>query len=68
MPLSTSNQKVQNAAHFWFSPSFRNRLNHIEKLEGLSLVHTSFAPETARARKTETGHVLRDGLEKPVMI
>ena len=50
MPWSTSNRIVQNAAHFLvLSPPGRS-LNIIEKIEGLSLIDTSFAPTTARGR------------------
>ena len=42
--LSLSNRIVQNAALFCFSPPLGKSLNNFAKIEGLSLVKTSFAP------------------------
>ena len=57
MPWSTSNRVVQNAAQFFFSPLLGRSLNIIEKIEGLSLVDTSFAPRDNPRPVIFFGHV-----------
>ena len=44
MPWTMSNRIVQNAAQFCFSPTLGKSLNIVEKIDGLSLVDSSFAP------------------------
>ena len=60
MPWSTSKRIVQNAAQLFFSRPLGKGRKIVEKIEGLSLVDTSFAPinrDSSRPNKT-ISHIL----------